>query len=75
MAANIVFRPFPGHESRAAEILNELEARTEHSSEHREHGERSYFVNGVHAGVDAFDEILDNISADWRDHIERLSKR
>jgi hypothetical protein len=68
MAAVIALRP---KDDRGVEIIVELEARTEmNPMEAIDDGTRRYYLSAEDARLDAFDPMLDEIDADWSDHVE-----
>lgn len=72
MSAEIVFVPL---DDRGNELLNELEERTDvlpYKTNTRT-GQRAYSLDSVDAGTDGFDDMLDRIASDWREHLQRTA--
>lgn len=65
---NIVF---VAHDDRGEQILDELEEQIGHGSERRDNGERSYFLTAKAGSAETIVAKLDEIAADWGEHISR----
>ncbi len=59
---------------RGRELMDDMERQTEHSpTQVRDDGSRCYYLSAEGAGVEAFDEKLDAMDADWREHLTRAA--
>ena len=59
------------HDDRGEQILDELEERLGHGSERRDNGERSYFLTSKGGSLETVIAKLDEIAADWGEHVSR----
>jgi hypothetical protein len=58
-------------DERGAEILDELEQKTEVRPYLASPTERRYNLDADHVTTSGFDAMLDRIADDWRDHLDR----
>jgi hypothetical protein len=70
VAAEIALHP---NDDRGRGVLDELETQTEMKPEILDDGSHRYYLNATDAGVDAFDQMLDEIDPDWRDHLTNMA--
>ena len=68
MAADVHFAI---HDYRGAEILDELEQRTQVPPYLSSPTRRRYVIDAVQADVSGFDHMLTAIASDWKQHLSR----
>ena len=64
---------FAIHDERGAEILDELERRTEVGPYLAIPTERLYNLDADNVTTSGFDAMLDRIADDWREHLDRTA--